>query len=161
MIFNSIGSPIKTTVEIANNTELLFLDVLISRQIINNSQSITTTVYRKPTSIGQQTNFISICPLSHEIAVIKSLTFMAIMYCSSRNDFEKEKNKICAYLVDNSYTSLVKKIFKNTLKFVNSTSILFQRIKRIFFICIPYYNISDKFLAYFIVSFSVGVFKTN
>ena len=60
---------IKFTFEKEKDGKLTFLDVLISKT----HQDLCTSVYRKMTSIGLYTDFVSFTPDSYKIGLIKTL----------------------------------------------------------------------------------------
>ena len=96
---------IKFTFEKEKDGKLAFLDVLISKT----DQDLYTSVYRKMTSIGLYTNFVSFTAYSYKIGLIKTLIHRTYEISSSWTSFNEEiynvkhllmKNMYCSYLID-------------------------------------------------------------
>ena len=60
---------IQFTLETESEGQLIFLDVLITR---NPGKSIDTIVYRKPSHTNKYLDFFSHHPLAHKIAVVRT-----------------------------------------------------------------------------------------
>ena len=87
---NSRHPNIKSTFEKQNGGKLAFLDILIS----NESDNFCTSVFRKKTSIGLYSSFISFTSFSYKIGLIKTLLHRAFKISSSWKFFDQEKQKI-------------------------------------------------------------------
>ena len=70
---------IKFTFEKQVDGKLAFLDILLS----TTQDKISTSAFRKKSSIGLYTNFTSFTPFSYKIGLIKTLTHRAFEICSS------------------------------------------------------------------------------
>ena len=72
----SMEPRIQFTLETENNSQLAFLDVLITQ---NRDQSIDTTVHRKLTHTNKYLDFSSHHPLAHKITVVRTLYSRALV----------------------------------------------------------------------------------
>ena len=91
----------KFTFEKEKVDKLAFLDVLISK----NHQNLCTSVYRKMTSIGLCTNFVSFTPYSYKIGSVKTLIHRSYEISSSWTSFNEEISNVKPYLIKNMYPS--------------------------------------------------------
>ena len=90
---------IKFTFEKEKDGKLAFLDVLISKT----DQNLRTSVYRKMTSIGLYTNFVSFTPYSYKIGLIKTLIHRTYEISSSWTSFNEEISNVKHLLMTNMY----------------------------------------------------------
>ena len=81
---------IKFTFEKQQNNQISFLDILIKI----NGENFSTTIFRKKTTIGLFTNYLSFTPLSYEIGLVKTLIHHAFKICSNWCLFHDEINNI-------------------------------------------------------------------
>ncbi|XP_045477895.1 uncharacterized protein LOC123683043 [Harmonia axyridis] len=103
---NNIEESIKFTMEIEENEQLPFLDVLIHKQ-----EGIPrTTIYRKPTNTGQYLHFESNHNLNTKFGVARCLYDRATQVCSSLNDKNEEFDKITEILEKNGYPKRILEI---------------------------------------------------
>ena len=101
---NSRHPNIKFTFEKQKDDKLAFLDILISKT----DQNFCTSIYRKMTSIGLYTNFVSFIPYSYKLGLIKTLIHHTYEISSSWTSFNEEisvkhllmKNMYPSYLID-------------------------------------------------------------
>ena len=84
-LLNSQHPNIKFTFEKQKDDKLAFLDVLFSKT----GQNFCTSVYRKMTSIGLYTNFVSFTPYSYKIGLIKTLIHCIYEISSSWTSFNE------------------------------------------------------------------------
>ena len=91
---------IKFTKELENNQSLPFLDVLIKRSSDN---SLTTSVYRKPTFSGLYLNWSSFVPKAFKRSLVSGLLHRAWRLCSSFELFHAEVTFLCDTLLANGY----------------------------------------------------------
>ena len=94
---------VKFTFEKEKDGKLAFLDVLISKT----DQNPCTSVYRKMTSIGLYTNFVSFTPYSYKIGLIKTLIHRTYEISSSWTSFNEEISNVKHLLMKNVYPSYV------------------------------------------------------
>ena len=93
-------SVLNFTIELNKNNRIPFLDVLVD----SNSDSFTTSLYKKPTSLNSSTlNYKSECPYRYKTAVIKNFLQRAKLISSSRTLFLKELSNIKQTLVNNGF----------------------------------------------------------
>ena len=88
---NSFDENIQFTFEIEKEKKIPFLDVLIIR---NSDDSLSTTVYRKPTNTDLYINWYSHSPLQWKKTTANILIQRAINICSSKELLDKELNII-------------------------------------------------------------------
>ena len=96
---NALRPTIKFTMEIEENNELPFLDVLVKRT----ESGISTTVYKKPTHTGLYLNYESNHPACIKNGLVKTLTHRAAIISSSMAEEEEELYNIRQQLTKNSY----------------------------------------------------------
>ena len=95
------NSVLQFTYELNVDNKLPFLDVLID----NNTGSIKTTVYRKPTDEGHCLNANSECVQRYKDSVIFSYINRAFKITQSWHDFHLELNRIKQLLINNNYSN--------------------------------------------------------
>ena len=101
---NSRHPNIKFTFEKQKDDKLAFLDILI----LKTDQNFCTSIYRKMTSIGLYTNFVSFIPYSYKLGLVKTLIHHTYGISSSWTSFNEEisvkhllmKNMYPSYLID-------------------------------------------------------------
>ena len=91
---------IRFTMELEKDKKLPFLDVTVHRT----GETLTTTVYRKPTHSGRYLNFSSHHPPSAKRSVVQALHHRLEYITTSEDDREKEKELIKRELKQNGYT---------------------------------------------------------
>jgi hypothetical protein len=96
---NRVHARIQVTVEHPQNNSLPFLDVLVRID----GDSLTTTVYRKPTNTGRYLSFDSSHPVSQKRAVVQTLVRRARDICQTPEDLQCELSKIRRDLTQNGY----------------------------------------------------------
>ena len=89
---------IKFTKEDEVDRSLPFLDIKIQ-----SSDTLKTSVYRKPTFTGLLTNFSSFVPLPYKKGLVNTLLFRAHRINNSSEGFEEEVGKITELLEKNSF----------------------------------------------------------
>ena len=97
---NGIEETIQFTVELESNGCLPFLDVLLRRRP---DGSISTSVYRKDTHTDKYLDFSSHHPLSHKIAVVRTLCSRAETHSSLASSRLDELNHVSSALRLNGY----------------------------------------------------------
>ena len=97
---NGIEETIQFTVELESNDCLPFLDVLLHRRP---DGSISTSVYRKATHTDKYLDFSSHHPLSHKIAVVRTLCSRAETHSSLASSLLHEANHVSSALRLNGY----------------------------------------------------------
>ena len=84
---------IKFTFEKQQSNQISLLDIHIN----NNGKNFSTTIFRKTTTIGFFTNYLSFTPLSYKIGFVKTLIHRAFKICSDWWLFHDEVNNIKNY----------------------------------------------------------------
>ena len=128
---------IKFTFEKEKDGKLAFLDVLISKT----DQDLCTSVYRKMTSVGLYTNFVSFTPYSYKIGLIKTLIHRTYEISSSWASFNEEISNVNHLLMKNMYPSyLIDKQFKRFLhnKFSTNDCDAVNQSKQTLYCKLPY-----------------------
>ncbi|XP_072030175.1 uncharacterized protein [Amphiura filiformis] len=97
---NQVDSNIKFTQESSKDNRLAFLDCLVQ---VNPDNTLSTTVYRKPTHTDQYLQFGSHHPLVHKLGVIRTLYHRADTIISEESDVQKEKDHIRSALQQCGY----------------------------------------------------------
>ena len=97
---NTIEDTIQFTVERESKSQLAFLDVLITR---NPDRTLATNVYRKPTHTDRYLDFQSHHPVSHKIAVVRTLNHRAKNLSSTPVAIAEEERKVAQALKKNGY----------------------------------------------------------
>ena len=107
------NSVLKFTFENSIENKLPFLDIMINKT----SNRLITTVYHKPTDIGQCLNFNSECILKYKLSVINNYLNRAYNTSQNWESFHNEINHIKQVLVNNNYTNTI--IDQQINKFLN------------------------------------------
>ena len=97
---NSINANIQFMYETEKDGSLPFLDILLSR---DPNGSVRTSVYRKPTHTDQYLQFSSHHPLSHKMAVVRTLFVRAGSLSTSLVEWSVEERHIVDALRSNGY----------------------------------------------------------
>ena len=109
---NSKHPNIEFTCDQEKDSQLSFLDVLVTRQ----GSSFITNVYRKNTYTGLGLNFLSFVPMIYKVNSIKTLINRAYNVCSNWELFNLDLKLLQTFFLENSYPSfLFHKIVKNFL----------------------------------------------
>ncbi|CAH8864025.1 unnamed protein product [Trichobilharzia szidati] len=98
--FNEVHPAINFTIEKEKESSISFLDVLMTRK--EDSTIRRRSVYRKPTSTGQYTHFLSFVPLKYKRNLIKCLVNRVREICSDEC-LDEELNNIKRLLSENGY----------------------------------------------------------
>ena len=97
------ASVLTFTYELAKQKKLAFLDVLVETK----DETISTSVYHKPTDAGQCLNFNSECPIRYKLSVIKSYIKRAYSVSSSWDLFNAEITRMKQILVNNGFPNSI------------------------------------------------------
>ena len=97
------NSDLNFTTENSTNNRLAFLDTLID----NSQNTFSTTVYHKPTDLGQCLNANSDCTDKYKNSVIKNYLNRAYRISQNWSDFHKEVLLIKQTLINNNYSNLL------------------------------------------------------
>ena len=97
---NSKHKNIKFTYELEENGSLPFLDVKVTR---NEKEKTETSVYRKPTFTGLGTNYNSFTPRLFKINAIKTLLYRCYHFSSNWNIFNEEIKFLTQFFQNNKY----------------------------------------------------------
>ena len=84
------NSVLKFTFEIDTKKSMPFLDVHIRKE----NQTFSTSVYVKPTNIGDLLNFDSACPDRYKTGLIKGLLHRSFAICDSWESFHDDVGRI-------------------------------------------------------------------
>lgn len=95
---NSFHRGIKFTFEVSDS-QISFLDVLVKLH----SNSLSTSVYYKPTDNHQFLHFESAHPLSLKKSIVYSQCLRIKRICSDNEDFNTEISKIIHFFLSNGY----------------------------------------------------------
>ena len=98
-LLNCRHKNIKFTIEKENNKFLSFLNILIE----NEGNCFSTSIYRKKTSIGLFTQFLSFTTMTYKIGLIRCLIHRVFKISSSYIIFHNELEKIKILLQRNMY----------------------------------------------------------
>ena len=112
---NNKHENIKFTVEHENEGKLPFLDVLLSRH----GNTISTSIYRKPTFTGLGMNFLSFIPEQFKINAIKTLLYRSFHLCSDWISIHTELAYLTKYFQNNKFPLHL--IQRNIRTFLNKT----------------------------------------
>ena len=108
------NSALNFTTENSTNNRLAFLDTLID----NSQNTFSTTVYHKPTDIGQCLNANSDCSDKYKNSVVKNYLNRAYKISQNWSDFHNEVLLIKQTLINNNYSNTL--VDKITFDFINS-----------------------------------------
>ena len=96
---NNIHTNIKFTYELEENGKIPFLDVFIEKR----NQSFISSVNRKKTNTGLNTNWKSFIPFKYKINIIKCLIDRSYKICNSYQKIHEEFQKVTTLLLNNGY----------------------------------------------------------
>lgn len=115
-VFNSYDPNLQFTMEIENNKQIPFLDLLL----INDNNKIITNWYQKPIATNRFLNFFSHNPVHQKIGIVYNLVDRAILLADERfHTSNLEKIKII--LNNNNYPAdFVQKNINNRLTFLKN-----------------------------------------
>ncbi|CAF3164199.1 unnamed protein product [Rotaria sp. Silwood2] len=106
-ILNSFDPDIVFTCEQEKKNSLPFLDIFITRKLINNfwqsTSSFNTDLYRKSTYTGLITKWDSSVPHSYKVSTLSSMIYRAIKICSSFTLMHKQFQFIRKIAIKNGY----------------------------------------------------------
>ena len=97
---NSIEDSINFTVEVEKDSQIPFLDVLLTHEA---DGSVNTAVYRKPTHTDKYLDYESLHPLSHKPSVVSTLHHRVDTHCSTDSARCTEKSHVSQALKVNGY----------------------------------------------------------
>ena len=94
-----VSSNIKFTMETEVKGQLLFLDVLLSKQSASDRQgSFITSVYRKKTYTGVLTNYFTFTPFKYKLGLIKTLIDRAYKINNTTQGFHNDNRNLSEIL---------------------------------------------------------------
>ena len=139
---NNKHNNINFTVEHETDKKLPFLDILLTR----NGNSISTSIYRKPTFTGLGINFLSFIPEQFKINAMKTLFYRCYNICSDWRAIHMEFDFLTTFFQNNNFPLHL--IHKHIRTFLNKTFSPTQNTNidksMIHYIVLPYYG----FLSY-------------
>ena len=112
---NNKHENIKFTVEHENEGKLPFLDVMLTRS----DNTISTSIYRKPTFTGLGMNFLSFIPDQFKYNAIKTLLYRCFHLCSNWQYIHMEFDFLTKYFQNNKFPLHI--IQRNIRTFLNKT----------------------------------------
>ena len=112
---NTKHANIKFTMEIEKDKKLAFLDVLL-----DHSESLVTSIYRKATFTGLMTNYFSFTPMKYKIGLVKCLVDRCYKINNTRLGFDNDLTKIFEFLQRNCFPKYI--LNKITKKFLDEKS---------------------------------------
>ena len=138
---NSKHENIKFTVEHETEGKIPFLDVMLTRQ----DNTISTSIYRKPTFTGLGMSYLSFIPIQFKINAIKTLLYRCYHLCSDWYSIHTEIDFLTKYFQNNKFPLHL--IQRNIRAFLNKTlspTINTETEKPSFhYISLPYYGLSS------------------
>ena len=141
---NSKHENIKFTVEHENEGKLPFLDVLLTRH----NNTISTSIYRKPTFTGLGMSFLSFIPENFKISAMKTLFYRSFHLCSNWIFIHFEFEFLTKYFQNNNFPLHL--IQRNIRTFLNqslsprtNTTTTTSDKPTIHYISLPYYGLSS------------------
>ena len=96
---NAVHPNLKFSVELEQNKQLAFLDVLLTRH----NNEIETAVYRKKTNTGLYMKWSSLCPIKYKRNLINCLLERSYRICSSYLIMHREFQNITNMMLNNEY----------------------------------------------------------
>ena len=112
---NTKHANIKFTMEIEKDKKLAFLDVLL-----DHSESLVTSIYRKATFTGLMTNYFSFTPMKYKTGLVKCLVDRCYKINNTRLGFDNDLTKIFEFLQRNCFPKYI--LNKITKKFLDEKS---------------------------------------
>ena len=109
---NKFHPNIRFTVEVEEDNNLSFLDVLVTHE----QGGFSTSLYRKKTFTGLYTDYASLAPDKYKINLVRILVFRAFHICSSYISFHYELMRIKRILTENCFPrSIIDRVIKSFL----------------------------------------------
>ena len=109
---NNFHPNIKFTVEVEEDNNLPFLDVLVTHE----QTGFSTSLYRKKTFTGLYTDYASLAPDKYKINLVRILVFRAFHICSTYMNFHHELIRIKRILTENCFPrSIIDRVIKSFL----------------------------------------------
>ena len=100
------------TAEVEDDNNLPFLDVLVT----HDGTGFSTSLYRKKTFTGLNTNYVSLAPDKYKINLVRILVFRAFHICLSYSNFHNELTRIKRILSSNCFPrSITDRVLKSFL----------------------------------------------
>ena len=99
---NSLHQSLRFTFEKVCNGTLPFLDVLVEK----NDHEFVTSIYIKPTFIGQYIRWNSFCPMKRKTNLISTPIHRALVTCT-KSTLQNELSNICSILINYGYPEAV------------------------------------------------------
>ena len=100
LYINKRHTNIKFTMELEENNQIPFLDILVKR---NQDHTFSTSIFRKKTFTGLYTKWHSFTPRKYKINLIRTLTFRCFRICSSSSLLQSGLSEIKKLLLQNGY----------------------------------------------------------
>ncbi|XP_064095659.1 uncharacterized protein LOC135207763 [Macrobrachium nipponense] len=91
---------LKFMIEQSQDCRLPFLDVLVEQE-----DSFSTKVNKKPTNLGMCTNGMSECPEKYNHSTISAYVRKALLHCSSLNDTHRKLQCAVQVLINNRHSN--------------------------------------------------------
>ena len=99
-LLNSVFDGIKFTIEVENQGQLPFLDILIKR---TRSGNLQTSMYRKATNTDQLLNFHSNHPMAQKKSCVRTLFRRIETHCSTKRAKTTERLRLHQLFQTNGY----------------------------------------------------------
>jgi len=107
-----IHQNIKLTPTFEDNTQINFLDILITRK----KNELTINIYRKPTTTDITINYMSNHPMEQKIAAYRYYINRMITFPMNKENKRKEWNTICRIAHNNNFPINIIKELKNRIE---------------------------------------------
>ena len=132
---------INFTVEHETDGKLPFLDILLTK----NTNSISTSVYRKPTFTGLGINFLSFVPEQFKTNAIKTLLYRCYNICSDWMAIHNELTFLTQFFQNNNFPHfLILRYIKSFLNKTLSTTSSQTTAKPTFhYVILPFYGLQS------------------
>ena len=141
---NSLHPNIEFSMDIENNSQLSFLDVLVSKI----DGEFVTGVFRKNTFTGLGMNFFSHCSFGFKVNSCRTLVHRAFRLCSSWSKFHEELSVLNLFFKRNCFPSHI--FFKTVKNFLDNLFIPkqpnFNVPKKVMYVSLPYLGNVSAFL---------------
>ena len=134
---NSKHVNIKFTMELENNKQLPFLDVLLDRS----EGTLRTTTYRKQTFSGVLLNYHSFTPMSYKIGLVRCLIDRIFKINNTWMGFHLDLEKVFQFLKRNLYPErILNKVSEKYLnsKYVTNTDVSCREATNVTYFMLPY-----------------------
>ena len=100
------------SLEIEKKNKLSFLDIEVFR--CEKSETLLTSIYRKPMFSGMFTNFKSFIPIKYKYSLISSLLYRVFMICSNYELIINEIEKLKVVWLKNAFPRrVIDRLIKN------------------------------------------------